>query len=125
MHVNGLSDMTLTGIRSGQHTLNGVATTLIDLANDYGDTVRQVHGTISETATDLLLPSPEAGAWPFGTFTILQPRGMDLENTTLIQTTFNGTRTKTIKYTNDFGTMTCRVTIGAVGDGDGCMPSSP
>jgi hypothetical protein len=125
MLANGQSDMTLTGIRRGQRMLNGVATILLDIQNCYGDTVRQIHGIISETAADLMLPSPELGAWPFGTFTILQSPGMDVDTTTLIHMTFNGTRTKMVKYTSDFGTMTCRETMGTTSPDGGCSPSSP
>jgi hypothetical protein len=127
MRVAGQSDMTLSGIRTDKQTLNGVATTTLDIRNDYGDTVRKVEGSITETATELALPNPKAGRiWPSGTFTIVQPPGMDIENTTLIQTTFDGNGHMTVKTTTASGTTTCRVTMGGESrPDDGCTSSMP
>lgn len=125
-HVAGQSDMILSGIRSDAQTLNGIATTALDI-NNYGDPARELRGIITETATNLVLPNPKAGRiWPSGTFKIVRSPGLDIGNTTLIETTFDGNGHMTVTTTTDSGTTTCRVTMaGPPSPGDGCTSSTP
>lgn len=111
--LDGQSDMTLTGIGTNTHVLNGLTVTQVDMRLVYVDTVETANGPMVESASNLVLPNLKAGREnPIGTFTLLQPRGMDTGNTTLRELTFDGSNIAALKTKSDFGTMICLVKIG-------------
>jgi|SRR5689334_14151783 len=113
--VTRSEDMTLSGIQTHQHTLNGAAqsTMVATLTSWQGTEPVQMTYIEADTTSNLVLPA--AGQrWPqSGTITSVQSTKTQFSPaiTTRIQVTFNGTSTVTIATTNGPVTVTCKLDL--------------
>lgn len=112
--IDGNSDMTLSGIRTDKHTLNGVSTTTLSGSFDVNGASVPINSTVVQTTTNLVLPNAKAGQkWPQSGTIILDETsnflstGLDVPETTHVVMTFNGTSEVTVSITDPFGTSTC------------------
>lgn len=120
--IDGSSDMTLSGIRTNNHTLNGISTTTMTGSFDLSGTSIPINSTVTETTTNLVLPNAKAGQkWPqSGTITFdetadLLSTGQGTPEATRLVMTFNGTSVVTVTITNPFGTSTCQFDMAKPG----------
>jgi hypothetical protein len=110
--------MTLSGIRTDRHTLNGVATSLVE------GTITTARGTVhtkttqTETTTNLVLPNPRTGSrWPIGSVTVestseVTANGEDKVTSHMTATiTFDGTKRAKITVSTGFGTFSCTIDL--------------
>lgn len=112
--IDGRSDMTLSGIRTNVHTLNGLSSTTLTGSFDLNGTAIPINTTMTETTTNLVLPNANAGQkWPqSGTMTFDETSDVvstitGTPETTRVVIAFNGTSIVTVTITNAFGTSTC------------------
>lgn len=113
--IDRRDDMTLSGIQTTKHTLNGTAETTID--GTLGTTLGPVRlkSIQTELTNNVVLPNARAGQkWPqsgsvqVDQTTTVTPNGQQSLTTATRETiTFNGTSTVTITMTTGFGTVTC------------------
>ena len=113
--IDRSDDMTLSGIQTTKHTLNGRAATKIDgtMSTALGPT----HVTTNQTelTTNIVLPNAKAGQrWPqsgsvqIDQTTSVTPNGQQSFTTITRETiTFNGTSVVTVTMVTGFGTLTC------------------
>ena len=110
--------MTLSGIRTDRHTLNGVATSLVE------GTITTARGTVhtkttqTETTTNLVLPNPRTGSrWPIGSVTVesmseVTANGeQKVTSSSTATITFDGTNKATITISTGLGTFTCTIDL--------------
>ena len=114
MTLDESSDMTLSGIHSDTHILDGVSTTTMTGSFDVGGTTVPINTTMAQTTTDLVLPKGSAGQrWPqSGTIAFDETSNLlsvdpNAPETTHLVMTFNGTSVVTVTITDAFGTSTC------------------
>lgn len=112
--IDGSSDMTLSGIRTDKHTLNGTSTTTMTGSFDLNGTSLPINTTMTETTTNLVLPNTKAGQqWPqSGSITVDETTdafsdGSNAPETSRLVMTFNGTSIVTVTITDRYGTTTC------------------
>jgi hypothetical protein len=124
--IDGSSDMTLSGIQTDKHTLNGTSVTMMtgSLTTD-GITV-PLNTSMNEKTTDLVLPNAKAGQkWPqSGTIAIDQTSNTIVLGSTVPETshmvmTFNGTSVVTVTITSGIGTVTCQFDMANPGASGG------
>jgi hypothetical protein len=120
--INRSDDVTLSGVQSDQHTLNGTAIATIEADEPVGVASVHIKTTQTEQTTNLVLPSAKSVAgWPqSGTLHIeqtevLTPTGGTALSTALSETiTFNGSSTVTVTTSINGGTPTvCHVNLAA------------
>lgn len=113
--VNGQQDVTLSGLLTGPHTIDG--TSSISLVGTYTDagTVIPVSYTVNTTITGLVLPSNAVGSqiWPTSGTVVVDVTGSvagvsSTEKTTI---TFSGSSTVDVKVTTAAGTQSCKVNL--------------
>jgi hypothetical protein len=113
--LDGSSDMTLTGIGTDQHTLNGTSTaTMAGTIGVNGITVPSLNSATA-TTKDLVLRNSKAGqTWPrSGTITFDEryyftyPDGSLTPASSNVTMAFDGTNVVTVTITDPFGTVTC------------------
>lgn len=111
--LNDSSDMTLSGIRTEQHTLNGFSKgTMVGTFTSNGVTV-PLNNVLTQTTNNVVLPNAKAGQkWPqSGSITIDDSSDIDAVGSSVVTThvvmTFNGTSIVTVTFTDTFGTTTC------------------
>ena len=111
--LNDSSDMTLSGIRTEQHTLNGFSKgSMVGTFESNGVTV-PLNSVITQTTNNVVLPNAKAGQkWPqSGSITIDDTSDIAAVGsspvTTHVVVTFNGTSIVTVTFTDTFGTTTC------------------
>lgn len=112
--LNDSSDMTVSGIRTEQHTLNGFSKgAMVGTFESNGVSI-PLNTLITQTITNVVLPNAKAGQkWPqSGSITIDETSDIDAAGssaaTTHVVMTFNGTSIVTVTFTDTFGTTTCR-----------------
>ena len=116
-------DMTLSGIRTADRTLNGHALSTMSgtFGGPGGNVLLNVRST--ETTENLVLPKPKsASRWPQrGTITSVvessvTPNGQQRVESSMRRTiTFNGTSVVTVSITSGFGTTTCQIDLAKPG----------
>ena len=114
MTLDGSSDMTLSGIRTDKHVLNGLSTMTMTGGFAVSGASIPISTTMRQTTTDLVLPNTKAGEkWPqSGTLTFdetsnLLSTNLSAPETTHVVMSFNGTSVVTVTITDAFGTSTC------------------
>lgn len=112
--LNDSSDMTLSGIRTDKHTLNGVSQGKMAGTFESNGISIPVNDAMTQTIDNLVLPNVRAGQkWPqSGSITIddtsdFETIGNTSPVTTHVVMTFNGTSVVTITFTDALGTTTC------------------
>lgn len=128
MTIDGSSDMTLSGIGTDKHTLNGVSTTTLSGSFDVNGTSVPIRSTVVQTTTNLVLPNAKAGQrWPqsgtmaFDETSNFLSTSLNTPETTHLVMTFNGTSIVTVTITDPFGTSTCHFDMSGAGlRGGGC-----
>jgi hypothetical protein len=107
--IDERSDMTLSGIRTVKHTLNGVSTTTLTGSFDLNGTPVPISTTMDQTTTNLVLPNVTVGQkWPqSGTIAFDETVSPVSPAITHVLMTFNGTSIVTVTITDAFGTSTC------------------
>jgi hypothetical protein len=111
--LNDSSDMTLSGIRTEQHTLNGFSKDAMVGTFESNGVTLPLNSVITQTTNNVVLPNAKAGQkWPqSGSITIDDTSdietGASSPVTTHVVMTFNGTSVVTITFTDTFGTTTC------------------
>jgi hypothetical protein len=119
--VDGQQELTLTGLGSAQHTVNGTSLTLTTLTRSDG-AVPPVTSTITTKVVDLVIPiasRSNPGQWPTSGMIELQSStdlGYVIPLDATIATTsaaleFSGTSIVKLTITTQNGTQTCRVDI--------------
>jgi hypothetical protein len=131
--IDRSEDMTLSGIRTPDRTLNGHALSTLSgtFAGPGGNVLVNVRST--ETTENLVLPKAKSGSrWPQrGTITSVvessvTPNGQQRFESSMRQTiTFNGTSVVTITITSGFGTVSCQIDLAKPGGVQACVPPSP
>jgi hypothetical protein len=129
--IDGVTDHTLSGIRSDTHVLNGGSTMIVQGSIQVGTTTIPIDDKQTETTSNLVLPSAKKGQrWPqSGTITIDEvsnPSDPQLADTNHVVITFNGTSVVTLTLSNAFGTFTCHFDLAPTTSSGGlgaCVPS--
>jgi hypothetical protein len=113
--IDDVRELTLSGLRSGTHVLNGSSTTIVVDSSSTGG-LPALKSTVTTTITDLVLPSPTAeNAWPTsGTVAVdalveLGSRRVLPATHTVI--TFNGTSEAAVAITTGGSTSQCIVNL--------------
>lgn len=111
--IDGQDELTLSGILSGVHVLNGTSAMNVH-GTDAGSTTPFVM-SISTTIADLVLPATPADKWPKSGRII-----MDLTDsmegttsTTRFTMTFNGTSKVAVTMTSDGFTLSCTMDLAS------------
>jgi hypothetical protein len=124
--LDGASDMTLSGIRTGKHTLNGVSVTTMTGSFDLNGTSIPINSTVTQTTTNLVLPNASAGQqWPqsgtmsFDETSNVLSTGLGPATSMHLVMTFNGTSIVTVTITDALGTSTCHFDMANPGVGAG------
>ena len=111
--IDGQQELTLSGLVSGPHTLNGTSTTKLKGTIVDGTTSFPLDLTVSTAITNLVLPAnttPGSPVWPASGSIVLQGSG-----------TVSGLPTGTTKITMTFtGTSTVNVTVTGPGVSESC-----
>lgn len=120
--MSGSSDMTLSGIRTDKHTLNGTSTMTMAGTFDFGGTSVPMHTAMTQTTTNLVLPNVKAGQkWPqSGSIAIDETSDADgsgTPETSRIVMTFDGTSVVKVTITDSFGTSNCQIDLASGGLG--------
>ena len=129
--IDGVTDNTLSGIRSDTHVLNGGSTMVVHGSIQVGTTTIPIDAKQTETTSNLVLPNAKKGQrWPqSGTITIDEVSNSSdplLGDTTRAVITFNGTSVVTLTLSNSLGTFTCHFDLAATassGELGACVPS--
>ena len=128
--VDRSEDVTLSGIRTPDRTLNGKAVSLLTGTLTGPTGTLQIKANSTETTTDLVLPRPSSGnRWPQrGSITVVSessitPNGQQVVTSTSTHTiTFNGTSIVTITFTGGFGTVSCQIDLAKPSGMQACSP---
>jgi hypothetical protein len=119
--LSGRSDMTLSGIQSDKHTLNGTSTATMTGTVDFEGTAEPVTSTFTQTITNLGLPSAKLGQrWPTsGTIAIDETTdvvtGSAGPQSVHLVMQFNGTSIVTVTITEGSVTTTCHFDMAKPG----------
>jgi hypothetical protein len=119
--VDGQQELTLTGLGSAQHTVNGTSLTVTTLAHSDNSTP-PITSTITTRVVDLVIPAPlpdDPAPWPVSGMVELKSTTdlgyvipLDAANTTTSAAMeFSGSSTVKLTITTQNGTQTCRVDI--------------
>jgi hypothetical protein len=114
--IDEVRELTLSGLLTGTHVLNGHSTTIVVDSASLGDSALTLKTTITTTISDLVLPSSTgANTWPkSGTVTIDTVDEMGSSSATLtthVVITFDGTSKATATVTTGGSTSRCIVDL--------------
>ena len=117
LDVNGTQVLTLSGLVSGPHTLNGNSTTKLKgkIADIFGTS--DLDATLTTAITNLVLPAksaPTAQTWPASGTIVVESTGTVGSasiGTTRITMTFSGTSTVNVSRTGPGGVQTCTMDL--------------
>lgn len=117
LDVNATQELTLSGLISGPHTLNGTSTTKLKgtIADIFG--TKSLDATLQTAITNLVLPArstPGAQVWPSSGTIVVQSSGTvgtTSIGTTQITMTFSGTSTVNVSRTGPGGSQTCKMDL--------------
>ena len=121
LNVDGTQDLTLSGLISGPHTLNGSSTTKLKgvIADAFVGT-STLDATLSTTITNLVIPAKTATSaqpWPASGTIVLESTGTVAGAaipTIRISMAFSGTSTVNVSRTGPGGTQTCKMDLANV-----------
>ena len=124
--VDGSSDQTLSGIRTDKHTLNGTSTMHVSGKVQIGSALVPDEETVTQTATNLVLPNTKAGQkWPqSGTLALdlsENPNDPLVAEVLHMQMTFDGTSVVNVTITDFLGTRSCKVDLASSSGFQACL----
>ena len=115
--IDGQQEITLSGLISGPHVLNGTSTTNINGTIADGTSSYPIDVSVTSTITDLVLPpnaTPGTPIWPESGKIVVQASG-SFEGfpagTSKITITFTGSSTATVTVTTSGITRSCQVDL--------------
>jgi hypothetical protein len=119
LSVDATQELTLSGLISGPHTLDGTSTTKLKgtIADIFGS--KSLDATLATTITNLVLParsavSPGAQVWPASGTIVVQSTGTvgtASIGTTQITMTFSGTSIVNVSRTGPGGSQICKMDL--------------
>ena len=124
--IDGQQELTLSGLISGLHTLNGNSTTNLNGTFSDGTTSVPIDVTVSTSITNLVLPAnttPGTPIWPTSGTVTVQASGTVAglpTGTQKIAMLFNGTSTVDVTVTGNGFSKICKVDLSKTAD-----PSCP
>ena len=117
LNVDGVQDLTLSGLLSGTRTLNGSSTTkLKGVISDFLGT-SSLDATLSTTVTNLVIPAKTATSaqpWPASGTIVVESTGVVAGAsipTIRISMSFSGTSTVNVSRTGPGGTQNCKMDL--------------
>jgi hypothetical protein len=116
--IDQQQDVTVSGLLTGVHTLNGTSLTRVAGSYGTGATTIPINATVSTTITSLVLPRSSSGSpWPqSGTIAAtITNAGFGTPLTSIVTITFNGTSRATMTVTVDGFTSTSTIDLGNPG----------
>jgi hypothetical protein len=108
--LDGQDELTLSGILTGVHVLNG--TSVMNLQGTDAGSTTPFAMSISTTIADLVLPATSADRWP-KSGRILVDLTDSMDGTTHMTMTFNGTSKVTVTMTSDGFTLSCTMDLAS------------
>jgi len=116
--LDSQQELTLSGLLSGHHTLDGTSTTHLAGTVVEGTTEVPITTTITTTITKLVLPAStgDADAWPASGTVVVEAStafGPVTPATTRITVTFNGSSTVTVTILAPGISQTCQVNLAS------------